>query len=593
MSLRLGTTLIAGLTELSEMANTDLSNLSATGQAVIDGKASTSLSNLTSTGKNISTWSTNITNCITEIPQDINLTLSSGTLTLKAGSKVYIPNGFEQDGTTPKFDTETTSSDITFTYATDGQYILRYEWGSLVRALYPATSGSTQPTASFGVMWYDTERNRCYRCYDGSEWSWGSFPLAIITVSNSAISSIDRVFNGFGYVGSTLFALPGVKGLIPNGRNDDGTLKNKEFTINSVMINSSPGSGNRIIILNPGTSDGIFGRTPITVYVSDSRPTMAGTSQQQYWINPSENLIYKTMDTGTTWTPSDTIILGSYNLDTTISDFKTKTVFNSLDYNDTDIVHKSGAEIITGSKSITGKIVLKTTNTTVPNNSLYGEMAQQGNSYFDLIGLYDTTNSCRCATIRAYNKPDVHGILLAAHNFNNGSPNGIDVAFDDSNNLTTKAHTPSSATNNSTEIATTAWVYNHEAVAVDGQWVNSFYNVADGVSGTDTYSTDFDLSSYLPNDGQIYEVLVNASGRTGTTSGNELRILIKSSMLDGDGLFVVCTKTRTSSYVDGAGCGILPIGTNRKITMKFAYSSGTNTNVRLDVLAYRRVGTNS
>lgn len=40
-----------------------------------------------------------ITNCITEIPQDIKLELVDGTLTLKAGSKVYIPNGFEADGT--------------------------------------------------------------------------------------------------------------------------------------------------------------------------------------------------------------------------------------------------------------------------------------------------------------------------------------------------------------------------------------------------------------------------------------------------------------------------------------------------------------
>ena len=33
------------------------------------------------------------TNCLTEIPQDITLELNNGTLTLKAGSKVYVPNG--------------------------------------------------------------------------------------------------------------------------------------------------------------------------------------------------------------------------------------------------------------------------------------------------------------------------------------------------------------------------------------------------------------------------------------------------------------------------------------------------------------------
>lgn len=40
-----------------------------------------------------------ITNCITEIPQDIKLELKDGVLTLKAGSKVYVPNGFEANNT--------------------------------------------------------------------------------------------------------------------------------------------------------------------------------------------------------------------------------------------------------------------------------------------------------------------------------------------------------------------------------------------------------------------------------------------------------------------------------------------------------------
>jgi hypothetical protein len=48
----------------------------------ISGKANLNLDN-----------STAITNCITSIPQDIKLELNNGTLTLKAGSKVYMPNG--------------------------------------------------------------------------------------------------------------------------------------------------------------------------------------------------------------------------------------------------------------------------------------------------------------------------------------------------------------------------------------------------------------------------------------------------------------------------------------------------------------------
>ena len=59
---------------------------------------------------------TQITNCITEIPQDIKLELNNGVLTLKAGSKVYVPNGFEADGTTRKFDEIVFDSDLQVYY---------------------------------------------------------------------------------------------------------------------------------------------------------------------------------------------------------------------------------------------------------------------------------------------------------------------------------------------------------------------------------------------------------------------------------------------------------------------------------------------
>lgn len=52
-------------------------------------------------------------NCITKIPQDIKIELNNGILTLKAGSKIYVPNGFEQDGITKKFITVTVSNDLT------------------------------------------------------------------------------------------------------------------------------------------------------------------------------------------------------------------------------------------------------------------------------------------------------------------------------------------------------------------------------------------------------------------------------------------------------------------------------------------------
>ena len=50
------------------------------------------------------------------------------------------------------------------------------------------------------------------------------------------MKSIDQVFNGIGYIGSTVWVDKGVKGLIPNGRNEDGTLNNIEFVTDNVLI---------------------------------------------------------------------------------------------------------------------------------------------------------------------------------------------------------------------------------------------------------------------------------------------------------------------------------------------------------------------
>lgn len=187
-----------------------------------------------------------ITNCITEIPQDIKLELNNGTLTLKAGSKVYVPNGFESGGTTPKFDTVTVPSDFTFHSGTIGTSTLKLMlvcdssggFGGRT-SMSPIYSGATSPGTGF-YLWYDTANN-LMKISNNSDDNWVSgysLPVGIYQRTNGNATAIDKVFNGFGYIGSTIFALPGVKGLIPNGRNADGSLKNIEWTANKVITST-------------------------------------------------------------------------------------------------------------------------------------------------------------------------------------------------------------------------------------------------------------------------------------------------------------------------------------------------------------------
>ena len=187
---------------------------------------------LSSTGKNIANWSSNVTNCITNIPQDINLTLASGTLTLKAGSKVYVPNGVGV------FDEITIASDKTLTSGATWQFMVLYNKtsGNFYRNTNMSNhfSGDTAPeNPTDNTIWYDTANNMVKMYLSGAWTSDWSFPLAVVTATGS-ISSIDQVFNGFGYIGSTVYALPGVKALVPDGRNADGTLKNTIVVKNTV-----------------------------------------------------------------------------------------------------------------------------------------------------------------------------------------------------------------------------------------------------------------------------------------------------------------------------------------------------------------------
>ena len=189
-------------------ADTSLSNLSSDGQMIIDSQNGT------------------ISNCITEIPQNIKLELSSGTLTLKAGSKVYVPNG------SGVFDTVTITSDLTGTYTVASSQRMffynvtgRYFQSCSVVNVY---SGTTDPTGSGTLYWYDTTNNLVKRSNDGgSTWSSDvySLPFCLCSIADNNISNIDQIFNGAGFIGHHAFVLPNVKALIPDGFNEDGSLK--------------------------------------------------------------------------------------------------------------------------------------------------------------------------------------------------------------------------------------------------------------------------------------------------------------------------------------------------------------------------------
>lgn len=200
-----------------------------------------------------------VTNCITEIPQDIKVELNSdNTITLKAGSKLYIPNGFETDGTTKKFDIKIIENDISFnasTYASN-QHMACLLPTNLIQALVISTqqfSGDTAPTVTATyAFWYDTANNIIkYTIDNGANWQNGcSLPFSLLNITNgTGIISIDQIFNGLGFIGSTIFALPGIKGLSPNGNDSlTGIKKNNIISIENILTYTCPNITANVIL---------------------------------------------------------------------------------------------------------------------------------------------------------------------------------------------------------------------------------------------------------------------------------------------------------------------------------------------------------
>lgn len=183
------------------------------------------------------------TNRILEIPQDIKLELNSGTLTIKAGTKGYDGNGLFY----------TVTSDITHTASANDTYFLYLRDSSpYFRISNKNESGTSVPSGYTGAFFH-TDTGICNFYSSGTLTENLSLPIAIITVSNGAISSIDQVFNGFGYIGSTVFVLPGVKVQTPNGRNEDGTYKSGVITSNSVITRAMTGEASDKWIIFSGS----------------------------------------------------------------------------------------------------------------------------------------------------------------------------------------------------------------------------------------------------------------------------------------------------------------------------------------------------
>lgn len=178
-------------------------------------------------------------NLITNIPDDIKLELSNGTLTLKSGSVITFPNGTQY-----QFSADKTLSTPVYS-GTTSAYVFCNSSGfpGQVFADAVVTSGSSFPAnPSWHSLYYNTSDNKIYM-YSTNQSAWEvnnlALPIAKVTITSGVITSIDQVFNGFGYIGNSLFVTSKVRGLILEGRDIDGNPKYREITNNALIIRNN------------------------------------------------------------------------------------------------------------------------------------------------------------------------------------------------------------------------------------------------------------------------------------------------------------------------------------------------------------------
>lgn len=245
------------------------------------------------------------TNCITNIPQDINLELTDGTLTLKSGSKVYTGTGKAINiNSNIVFHSGTIGS------STDSFFIFCNTSGGLGAKATSSQciSNSSNPGSGYYV-WFDTTNNKVMYSTNanGTFDTELSLPIGIYQRTNGNATSIKQVFNGFGYVANTVFALPDVEGLIPNGRNSDGTLNNYTYKVNNVII-----------------------RTSGTTYTG--RYTVVGNAGDVFLLSSGYTYNYELNINENNGVKSNSCIIGTLDVSAgKITTFNIKKVFNALD----------------------------------------------------------------------------------------------------------------------------------------------------------------------------------------------------------------------------------------------------------------------
>ena len=355
------------------------------------------------------------TNCITKIPQDIKLELNNGTLTLKAGSRVY-----RGDSSIVNI-----SSDVVRGGTTGANLDIMLFYNVTTKGIQQTSVDTTRSFTGSSIpqsgIAYASDTKKFY--VNGVETDL-SLPIAIVsTDSNGKYISVNQVFNGFGYIGNVIFALPGVEGLIPNGRNSDGGLNNSKNLTTEVCFLYSTDL-----------------RTKLDIRFMNNEITRG-----ELIYNPKDNLNYNG-----SFISSNVryrAIIGDYTSDSTgrVLDLNVKPVFQAQDYHTAARVGDDN--VFTGNNTFSGTVNFEA------QRVIFKEHAGEGGEFYveipkskvDELGNYWNVDVNSNGNIRFFRTNGTAPKVVTSINAKTGVINY-------------EVGTALSASDNSTQVPTTSWI---------------------------------------------------------------------------------------------------------------------------------------
>lgn len=342
-----------------------------------------------------------ITNCILEVPQRLNVTVADGTITLKAGSVVIVPYGTTDRSSefsvgssfiNSNFEVfDTSYSNKRFFVFAKTKKDLSYKYtGANTIGLFKANITTASGTGEVNInnvsgnsasitaymIWYDTVNNYVKRSTDGVTWSNDVFslPCAEMTMVKDVGVNSARSFNGFGYIGRHMWFDKGIKCLFGIKRNQDGTIENQEHVTKFHIWETHTWTEGRLVCINShGTQTDIMPSRLLKGLKSEMPSEIRENALHIYICTDTLEVFYTNTKVANWKLEAQIVPIVEYGAvspsdGTTLTYFKPYQAFRAVDYNEFGNLRETVDTLNdtkvpkTGDTTITGQVTLTRSN---------------------------------------------------------------------------------------------------------------------------------------------------------------------------------------------------------------------------------------